>query len=121
MEFLNQPNHNQTVQSHGVFCGSIKYPQNVGDDDWADKTVLIPTSDSGDDSLNRTFFNGHWTDLQAENAGIIFVSDSDTQHTGFELQYKVVPLVQQVNGERLKLTKIFPFFNCPLNNAKISP
>ena len=35
MEFLNQPDNNLTVHSHGVFCGSIKFPQNVGDDDWA--------------------------------------------------------------------------------------
>ena len=102
MAYLNQPNHNLTVHSHGVFCGSIKFPQNVGDDDWADKTVLIPTSDSGDGSLNRTFFSGQWTDLHSENAGVIFVSDSDTQHTGFELQYRVVPVMQAgVNSKQI--------------------
>ena len=53
MRYLHQQNHNNTVRSEGVFCGSIKYPQNVGNDDWADKTALIPTADSGDDTLNR--------------------------------------------------------------------
>ena len=56
MDKLNQKDHNDTVHAHGVFCGSIRFPQNVGDDDWADKTILIPTSDSGDGSLNRYFY-----------------------------------------------------------------
>ena len=54
MDKLTQRDHNDTVHAHGVFCGSIRFPQNVGDDDWADKTILIPTSDSGDGSLNRS-------------------------------------------------------------------
>ena len=28
---------NGTVKAEGVFCGSQKFPQNVGNDDWADK------------------------------------------------------------------------------------
>ncbi|CAG5097756.1 Oidioi.mRNA.OKI2018_I69.XSR.g15219.t1.cds [Oikopleura dioica] len=97
MEYLNNKEHNDTVKAEGVFCGSIKDPQNVGDDDWNDKSTLVPTSDSGDDTLNRTFFNGQWTDLRNNNAGIIFVTDGDTQHTGFELEWRVLPKMQNVN------------------------
>ena len=57
MKYLHQQSHNDTVRSEGVFCGSIKYPQNVGNDDWSDKTALIPTADSGDDTLNRKSVN----------------------------------------------------------------
>merc|ERR1712176_29412 len=97
MKYLHQQSHNDTVRSEGVFCGSIKYPQNVGNDDWSDKTALIPTADSGDDTLNRTMFNGQWVDLESRNAGIIMVTDSDTQHAGFALQYKAVPKNNEVN------------------------
>ena len=97
MKYLHQQSHNDTVRSEGVFCGSIKYPQNVGNDDWADKTALIPTADSGDDTLNRTMFNGQWVDLESRHAGIIMVTDSDTQHAGFALQYKAVPKNNDVN------------------------
>jgi len=31
--------------------------------------------------------------------GIIFVTDGDTQHTGFELEWRVLPKMQNVNGE----------------------
>lgn len=93
MAYLQQQSHNNTVKSEGVYCGSIKYPQNVGNDDWSDKTNLIPTADSGDDTLNRTMFNGQWVDLQSRYAGVVMVTDSNTQHGGFSLQYKTVPKV----------------------------
>ena len=32
---------NETVKAEGVFCGSHKYPQNVGNDDWADKAWFL--------------------------------------------------------------------------------
>ena len=48
--------------------------------------------------FSRTFFNGVWMDLNSENAGVTFVSDSDTQHRGFELQYKIVPVFKEANG-----------------------
>ena len=32
---------NGTVKAEGVFCGSQKFPQNVGNDDWADKAWFL--------------------------------------------------------------------------------
>ena len=32
---------NGTVKAEGVFCGSQKFPQNVGNDDWADKAGFL--------------------------------------------------------------------------------
>ena len=40
---------NGTVKAEGVFCGSQKFPQNVGNDDWADKARFLII----DSSANR--------------------------------------------------------------------
>ena len=42
-------------------------------------------------------FNGQWVDLDSSHAGIIMVTDSDTQHAGFSLQFKAVPKNENVN------------------------
>ena len=36
------------IKSEGVFCGEMNSPQNVGDDDWKDKALLIPSQDSNE-------------------------------------------------------------------------
>lgn len=92
LQHINHPKKNGTVNAEGVFCGSQKFPQNVGNDDWADKTSLIPTSDSGDGTLNRTMFTDQWVDLKSRHVGITLVSDSDTEQTGFVLEYMTVPI-----------------------------
>ena len=45
----------------------------------------------------RTMFNGQWVDVESRHAGIVMVTDSDTQHAGFSLQYKAVPKNNNVN------------------------
>jgi len=89
------------AKSEGVFCGTMNAPQNVGDDDWKDKALLIPSQDTNDGTLNRTMFENKWQDLGSRHAGLIFVSDSDTQGDGFVLEYKAVPIIKDVDIEHI--------------------